>query len=353
MSLFTYPVLEDPKRSIRLLKLVDGPAVECNIYCYLLADCPSYTAVSYTWGSSSDIKKILINNMPISISENAWHFLCQMRVHSEWRWRLYWIDAICIDQEDFEERHAQVSIMCPIYATAENVFVWLGISTPGSDLAMDSAIKSSQLLCKTSSYRQIWKDEEGKAILAICQRKYWTRVWIVQEIIYAKCILVLCGSKSLSWGEFGNVFQSLESIKLIGWFHRHSYGAEVLASPAAVIFQQKSKWEEDLMRKEKGLPFSILLELYNSLESTRLVDKVYGLLGLSSDKLPIDYCKAIKEVYNDVMRVCIPQCHSRAAKDRFANLLSQVLGLLEGNSGVLTVEDFMDKPAEIKNSKGR
>jgi hypothetical protein len=263
-----YPILENPKSSIRLLKLVysiELQTIECKIYRIPLFKCPPYTAVSYTWGLSPATRRIVINNKPVSILENAWHFLCQMRMHSRWRRRLYWIDSICISQEDFEERHAQVSIMRQIYSTAENVFVWLGISTPECDLALDyiaQIVDKSSLTnpSRSFSYRPMWTNEEGRAVLALCQRAYWTRVWIVQEIMNAKCIRVFCGSKSLAWENFGSVFQSLKSIELKGWFFRLSYGAEVLASPAAIIFWQKERWDKSLVLKENGAPLTTLLE---------------------------------------------------------------------------------------------
>lgn len=38
----------------------------------------------------------------------------------------FWVDAICINQEDLEERSAQVQIMPDIYSNASCVIVWLG-----------------------------------------------------------------------------------------------------------------------------------------------------------------------------------------------------------------------------------
>jgi hypothetical protein len=50
---------------------------------------------------------------------------------------LLWVDAICIDQSNIEERNHQVKLMDLIYKNAKIVFMWLGEEADGSDLAME------------------------------------------------------------------------------------------------------------------------------------------------------------------------------------------------------------------------
>ena len=40
--------------------------------------------------------------------------------------RRLWIDAICINQEDFLERNQQIRLMCSIYSRCKRLLVWLG-----------------------------------------------------------------------------------------------------------------------------------------------------------------------------------------------------------------------------------
>lgn len=40
--------------------------------------------------------------------------------------RILWVDAICINQKDFNERGHQVGIMRDIYSKAPQVLIWLG-----------------------------------------------------------------------------------------------------------------------------------------------------------------------------------------------------------------------------------
>jgi hypothetical protein len=51
--------------------------------------------------------------------------------------RRLWIDAICINQSDFDERNQQIRLMSKIYSNSKNIDVWLGDQSEGSDQAMD------------------------------------------------------------------------------------------------------------------------------------------------------------------------------------------------------------------------
>jgi Heterokaryon incompatibility protein (HET) len=95
---------------------------------------PYYEALSYAWGTKLASRFILVDGKRLSVTENlfsALHHLRRKHCH-----RLLWVDAICIDQSNLEERSQQVQIMDNIYQNATNVIVWLGPSTPESKLAL-------------------------------------------------------------------------------------------------------------------------------------------------------------------------------------------------------------------------
>jgi len=208
MPLFTYPKLDGPKDSIRLLRLlhhadVDSPLISYKIYSVPLVRCPPYVAVSYVWGTSVSPREISLNETIFSVRENVWSLLNEMRKHEKLKWRFFWIDAICINQGDIDERNHQVRIMRQVYATAADVLVWLGSPTEDSDLAMDYVAKQQPIgagASKAAEYlkqgHQRWTDSEGKAFYNLCRNGYWRRVWIVQELMQGRRIVVFCGSKN-------------------------------------------------------------------------------------------------------------------------------------------------------------
>ncbi|KAH9209961.1 heterokaryon incompatibility protein-domain-containing protein, partial [Leptodontidium sp. 2 PMI_412] len=128
MQEFTYTPLRSAQ-STRLIKILPGEAIssiKCRIFEINLHDLPisGYTALSYCWGSASKTEPITLNQYPFRVTENLYAAL-QVLCGSH-NTDLFWIDAICINQSDLEERSAQVQNMKKIYEQASRVVIWLG-----------------------------------------------------------------------------------------------------------------------------------------------------------------------------------------------------------------------------------
>jgi hypothetical protein len=83
-----------------------------------------FETVSYVWGDKRIRDTILINNTPLDIPVSAVSALKCMRLRHEER--SLWIDSICINQEDLQERAQQVSMMAEIYSFAYAYLIHLG-----------------------------------------------------------------------------------------------------------------------------------------------------------------------------------------------------------------------------------
>ncbi|TGO44573.1 hypothetical protein BOTNAR_0792g00040 [Botryotinia narcissicola] len=83
-----------------------------------------YEALSYAWGDLPANKTIKLDKTDYYVRDNLFAALEAIRLRS--RRRYLWVDAVCINQEDFDERNAQVALMSQIYAKADEVIVWLG-----------------------------------------------------------------------------------------------------------------------------------------------------------------------------------------------------------------------------------
>jgi hypothetical protein len=97
---------------------------------------PRYQTLSYTWGSSRKTDTIIVNGYPFSVTRNLFEALCKLRTEdpgTNW-----WVDAICINQEDIAERNEQVSLMRAIYKESQEVLIWLGEEADDSSLAIDT-----------------------------------------------------------------------------------------------------------------------------------------------------------------------------------------------------------------------
>ncbi|KIM93230.1 hypothetical protein OIDMADRAFT_93592, partial [Oidiodendron maius Zn] len=68
--------------------------------------------------------KVVVNDTQLHIEPNLAIALRHLR--SEVSDLVIWIDAVCINQKDPEEKSWQVGLMRRVYLQAERVLVWLG-----------------------------------------------------------------------------------------------------------------------------------------------------------------------------------------------------------------------------------
>ncbi len=122
--------------------------------------------------------------------------------------RLLWIDALCIHQNDTLERNHQVNQMGGIYSQARRVVAWLGPkdsssrtafrllahADPGSEWETASlSQESSSDVTNTPNVQEVDDFQE------FCRRPYWSRIWIVQEILLAREIIIQSGDDWTNW----------------------------------------------------------------------------------------------------------------------------------------------------------
>jgi hypothetical protein len=202
-------------REIRLVRLEQSDAdeaIKCSLQAAIVDyKCPNYIAISYTWGSKGRYDHIQLNGTRFPVRRNLWHFLNQMR--SRQRYSLFWIDAICIDQDDVEEQNHQVGMMREIYSGAQAVWVWLGTEDKimNSNMAM-RYLETRQPLDANAHPKKLCGPKKAAAMLELCERAYWKRIWIVQEIVLAREISILCGDRQVSWSKLQKLMEDLQSI---------------------------------------------------------------------------------------------------------------------------------------------
>jgi hypothetical protein len=127
---YKYEDLPSP-RSIRLLCLEPSSGVdELRAYFQLatIDEPPAYEALSYTWGESIFSETLNIGNKTVNITKNLARALLYYQLDRGPR--LLWIDAVCINQENFQEKGQQVGLMGNIYSKASRVLIWLGEPSP-------------------------------------------------------------------------------------------------------------------------------------------------------------------------------------------------------------------------------
>src|ERR1051326_621324 len=142
---------------------------------------PQYNATSSPIVCWAQIKGLICTRLCLTHGSIGQHNLnvtaslhmALSRLRDRYLERIIWVDALCIDQGNKEERNQQVQIMAMIYAKSARVIVWLGDATVDSDQALEKIREASDDLSTWSSR----SPSIQQPILALLQRPWFQRVW--------------------------------------------------------------------------------------------------------------------------------------------------------------------------------
>jgi len=207
-----YPGLElGLDDSFRLIQLQPGkPAdpVTVRLINARLSDPPSYEALSYAWGDITRPSEIVLSDaattVPFLVTANCHAALVRLRSLSTTR--TLWIDSICINQALVPERNHQLSLMPRIYSTAVRVVAYIGEPADGSDEAMDwirevDAPSDYGTRARYDDAPKVLKPDRD-ILRALLGRRWFHRIWVLQEITLSADAVVICGSKEVPWEAF-------------------------------------------------------------------------------------------------------------------------------------------------------
>ena len=115
---------------------------------------------------------------------------------------ILWVDCICINQDDENEKSIQVSRMADIYEHADGVWIWLGKESEDSCVGMDFVgripeLEREDMFSVKGSSAQQWS-----AFIALMRREWFRRRWVVQELAFAKEAYLLCGDSTVDWFDY-------------------------------------------------------------------------------------------------------------------------------------------------------
>lgn len=189
---FIYSPLDPKVDGIRLVVLEPSldhfSTVKCSLRHVTFGERPKYEALSYTWGDQETQGEISIQGQVFRVGRNLLEALKFLRDPE--KERVIWIDAICINQEDIQEKNRQITIMPYIYTRAQVVLVWLGVPTAsllanicGSDRPSLKQMKESIQDCWSNLFGKVFADHKGM-LKAMHRVAYWNRLWIIQESEY-------------------------------------------------------------------------------------------------------------------------------------------------------------------------
>ena len=324
---YKYIPLREEMQEIRLITLL--PSTESSDVHITLGTTPlaadivpCYEALSYTWGSTERPPNIIVENprATLSVTQNLAEALRYLRYED--RARVLWIDAICINQQDLDERSSQVAQMAAIYWRASRVVIWLGPQSSDSDTALDCIdLLSKKIwanegrlgLYRTSAETEDhWTRQDTPlpfddlqliSIYTLFHRPWFQRLWIWQEVrLTRQETIAIVGTRMITWNAIRNVVLSF----------RYKPATKFDTKPDLVLrmFEAYRLCSERTLNRLPGLIEVTKLSLCSDPR-----DKIYALLSLLTPGerdlgIQPNYAKSVTEVYQHALMCWSLHCKS-------------------------------------------
>ncbi|KAF5601881.1 heterokaryon incompatibility het-6 [Fusarium pseudocircinatum] len=320
---------------IRLLRIIPGTqnAVVSSLMSVVnLDDNPTYKCLSYTWGEpggnetdeiwSKPSQTILINGSEMHIRQNLYNALvalCQYGILGP-----IWIDALCINQNDIEERNSQVSQVANIYKSSEEVIVWLGHEREYTQTAVacfqrlpitrQELLSDEHVVLRDKAFTSCnFTDSELLAMTRFFTDHAWFgRTWTLQEMWLARDMTFMCGT----------IYASVDVILAGSSIAHDNYSSrsvteDIQRTPAITWLMNFTYDLIAKLRKEvdgtSPSPLGFEVDYHRARHATDPRDKVYGLLAISDtttvdrymEPVVADYSKSVQEVFSIAAAHCL------------------------------------------------
>lgn len=337
---------EDELRLVKVRLGSEDELLQCETRIVPASANSNYTAVSYAWGPPIAEHPIELDGQKYKLPTNLWQFLkawrtCKMRhgKRSEEFDYWLWVDALCINQSDAQERTHQVRIMSRIFGGARSMLVWLG---PSNEEVDDLMGWWSQRFKAGSSLEPRWNHIVG--LRDLCERSYWSRLWVFQELKSAEDIRLMCGCHDLPWTTFGKALTEAPSIsgqdytvlRRDSWQERDNTQQESLKYrklSADASWERKNIAHQRASRHVKltaatkmidlcmgSAPTSLwlLLQTTSHLRCHDPRDKVYAILSMTKtgcDEIDADYELPLPRLMHRVLSNSYANCPPQGVHD--------------------------------------
>ena len=312
-----YIPLNRSQNHIRLLHLSpsfsETDPIKCQFSVASLDDIPEYEALSYVWGSTENKLTVEVDEHSMTITTNLYSAFQHLRLPNQER--ILWVDALCINQSDNQEKSHQVARMSLIYGKASCVVVWLGEGWSGSDMAMEFVRVLGQdenLHLDPTREPSIEVNGLNLSSWELCENlirlfdlPWWKRTWTIQEFVLAQNLIFQCSKSTVTRQD---MYMARENF----WSHKDRCCPEgtlnnrhpELGMNLATAFTIPARL--DFIMKTRGYSYSVLsaIATFSTRQVSNPQDRVYGVLGLGTgeytDLMEPDYTLSLESICETV-----------------------------------------------------
>lgn len=281
-----------PEEHIRLFMLFPGESgapLKGAIYCVPFDEAGIYRTLSYVWGDKEQQKHALVTpegSVEITVSLKTILERLRTRKNSV----TLWVDALCINQANADEKAHQIRMLPEIFQEAACTMAFLGCDSD-SDAAIEMLLQVRAKDVVKSKPKAEWPEglpvvdqswQEHRTppldsaiwadVKALFSRAWFRRVWIVQEVVIAPTVKVICGKWMIEWHD---LFAAMEIVDQ----EHESLSHDLRPWIPFLTLAKHREWEARLKR----WPLYLLLENYRYVDSSLKRDRFFALMGLAED----------------------------------------------------------------------
>ncbi|KAK1827522.1 heterokaryon incompatibility protein-domain-containing protein [Podospora conica] len=281
-----------------------------------LHSAPRYEAISYCWGDATPKHSITIDDQQRPLTESAFQVLRNRS--SFWLPRLIWIDSLCINQQDNDEKASQVQLIDRIYSQAYFVRFYHALlatemldklAGTGADLPSNARAVTARLTPKSPTETAQWA-----ALRDLFNNPWFGRVWVVQEAVLARRVRVLYNDFEIDWDTLVHAALAFGRFPAL-WTTLASLESRAKRKPGGVGTVLSIHDYHDRISAGEVIPVSDLLFGIIAFQSTDPRDMVFAIHGMCSE-LPKDLMKprygktSVNEVYTNAAACLVAAGHA-------------------------------------------
>jgi hypothetical protein len=309
---------------IRLITIHrEADTLRLTVTSHKFQDDLKYDAVSYVWGTSEPSINVSCNGRSLVVTPTVFEMLRYLHLN-----RLYWLDSICINQQDADEKAVQIPLMHRIYSRAAFVVIWLGMPTVQTEsfiahfpTALETMRRWNSMLDQNL---RPWIQEPNiptgdehfwQGIMHICYHEWFERLWTFQEVVLAKRPIILLGPLWLN-------FEGFLDFVFLGWSRSDGYSKYCLVVLRITDSIGASFTKFWTLRTYRGalattgvIPLqriAALLWLLRDRQVKEPVDRAWAITGLFSNDLRSELHRIVD--YSDKGRAEFWRTHIEFAK---------------------------------------
>ncbi|KAI1111155.1 putative heterokaryon incompatibility protein [Nemania sp. NC0429] len=312
-------------QEIRLLKLSKSTPwspVRCELTAVPLDKVPGFETISYTWGARRVMKPLILNRRRIEVSERVYDIVHDRA--SSLMTRYIWIDSICINQDDEDEKSSQVRLMRNIFSSSYQTIVWLGYAPDANDavgflahlrrrMTFDDPVeRASRPLTELNIENPSWS-----ALTRLINHDYWSRSWVIQEIAVSKKIILSYGGELITWDHFSSLIEVMfntdpNSVWHISKIYWRETTSEAPPMDAGLQIASLARIRQVISANQSMSLFDVLAASINSV-ATDLRDNIYSVQGISTAAdcrdIGPDYSSTIERPFLKTAEYLLKQDH--------------------------------------------